>query len=137
MLKTNIVATIDGLKCLDVGEAADLIAEVADEMAEDDAEDIFNGAILDGIRWGYAAAVSVELGGGAMLRVVLPGGVGITHEWAHEKDAQHQVKAVLDHLLLAPVTAHGTDPVMIEREIAKADALNDQHRQRGGYKGGV
>lgn len=106
-LKSHITAVIEGLRHLDVDSAADLIAEVADDLAEGGPEDLFNGALLDGIRWGYAAAVQVEMAGGAMLRVVLPGGVAMTHEWADEADAQPQIRAALASLHSARVNAKG------------------------------
>lgn len=106
-LKSHITAVIEGLRHLDVDSAADLIAEVADDLAEGGLEDLFKGAILDGIRWGYAAAVQVEMAGGAMLRVVLPGGVGITHQWTDEATAQPQIKAALASLHTARVSAKG------------------------------
>lgn len=56
-LKQHIVAVLEGMKHLDVDSAGDLIAEVADEIAGERTDDLFNGAILDGIRWGYHAAV--------------------------------------------------------------------------------
>lgn len=95
-LKSHIKAVLEGIRHLDADSAADLIAEVADEIAEDRTEDAVNGAILDGIRWGYHAAVVVEMGGGAMLRVVLPGGIAMTHEWACDNDARAQIDAALD-----------------------------------------
>lgn len=94
-LKSSILSVLEGIKHLSVDDAADIIAEVADEIAEGGAEDLFHGAILDGIRWGYATAVIVEMGGGAMLRVCLPGGIGITHDWSDEVDATPQIKAAL------------------------------------------
>lgn len=94
-IKYHIIATLDHLRTFTVDEAADLISEVADEIAGDRTDDMINGAILDGIRWGYAAAVTVELGGGAMLRVVTPGGVAITHEWGNADEADTQIKAAL------------------------------------------
>lgn len=106
-LKAAIESTIEGLKHLSVDDAADLIAEVADEIAEGGAEDLFHGAILDGIRWGYHAAVTVELGGGAMLRVILPGGIGITHEWSDDADADPQIKAALAAVMDARTMAEG------------------------------
>lgn len=99
-LKQHIVAVLEGMKHLDVDSAGDLIAEVADEIAGERTDDLFNGAILDGIRWGYHAAVVVEMGGGAMLRVVLPDGIGITHDWASENDARAQIDAALDAVAL-------------------------------------
>ena len=97
-LKANIALVIEGLKHLDIGSAADLIHELADDMAEGGPEDLFHGAILDGIRWGYTAAVTVEMSGGAMLRVLLPGGLGVTHQWDNERDAQTQIKTALESL---------------------------------------
>ena len=104
-LKAAIETVIEGLKHLSVDEAADLIAELSDEMAEGGPDDLFHGAILDGIRWGYTAAVEVEIAGGAMLRVCLPGGIAMTHEWADERDAQPQIKAALAALIAVRVTA--------------------------------
>lgn len=94
-LKSHIAAVIEGIRHLSVDDAADLIAEVGDDMADDRTEDLFVGAILDGLRWGYHAAVTVEMGGGAVLRVLLPGGIGITHEWDSARDADPQIKAAL------------------------------------------
>ena len=107
ILKENIENVIEGLKYLSVDDAADLIAEVADEIAEGGPEDLFHGAILDGIRWGYAAAANVEIAGGAMLRVILPGGIGVTHEWADDATAQPQIKAALAALEATRTTATG------------------------------
>lgn len=104
-LKDHIKAVLDGIQHLSVDDAADLIAEISDEIAEDRTKDVFNGAILDGIRWGYHAAVVVELGGGAMLRAILPGGCGITHEWHVESDAMPQIKAALAAIEFGRVTA--------------------------------
>lgn len=107
-LKDHITAVLEGLRHLSVDDAADLIAEVADDIAEGDrSDDAFNGAILDGLRWGYHAAVTVELGGGAMLRVSLPGGIGITHSWASENDAQPQIKAALAAMQASRTIAEG------------------------------
>lgn len=106
-LKSHITAVLEDLRYLDVDSAADLIAEVADEIAEGGPEDLFNGAILDGIRWGHTAAVTVEMGGGAMLRAILPGGCGITHQWAEEAAAQPQIRAALASLHTARVSAKG------------------------------
>ena len=38
-------------------------------------------SIIDGLRWGFFAAATVELGGGTMIRLRAPRGVTITHEW--------------------------------------------------------
>lgn len=106
-LKDHIKAVLEGIQHLDVDSAADLIAEVSDEIAEDRIEDAINGAILDGIRWGYRAAVTVELRGGAMLRVVTPGGVAITYEWGNADEADWQIYAALDALRGAHVIVQG------------------------------
>ncbi len=94
-LKDHIKAMLEGIQHMSVDDAADLLAEIGDEIAEGAAMDLLRGAILDGLRWGYHAAFVVEMGGGAMLRVCLPGGVGITHEWADDADAEDQIKAAL------------------------------------------
>lgn len=104
-LKFHIATVLEGIQHMSVDDAADLLAELADEIAEGGPDDLFNGAILDGIRWGYAAAVTVEMGGGAMLRAILPGGVGITHQWDDDDAAQPQIKAALAALNAARVTA--------------------------------
>jgi len=105
ILKTNIGLVIEALNHLDVDASADLIAEVADEMAGDEQDDMINGAILDGLRWGYAAAVQVELAGGAMVRVILPGGIGITYQWDHENEARDEIKAICALIVSARTTA--------------------------------
>jgi len=107
ILKANIEAVIEGLKHLDVDAAADLIAEIGDEIAEGGPEDLFHGAILDGLRWGYTAAVFVEMAGGAMVRVILPGGIGITHEWQDEADAKPQIDKIMDGFYPSRVSARG------------------------------
>jgi len=99
-LKSHIAAVIEGIRHLSVDDAADLIAEIGDDMADDRTEDLFVGAILDGLRWGYHAAVTVEMSGGAMLRVILPGGIGITHHWDGEREAKRQLDAALDAVAL-------------------------------------
>lgn len=104
-LKAAIETVITGIQHLSVDDAADLIAEVADDIAGEN--DLFNGAILDGIRWGYHAAVTVEMGGGAMVRVIEPGGIGITHEWASAKDAHPQIKAALAAIMASCGTVTG------------------------------
>lgn len=98
-LKLNIGLVIEGIRRLSVDDAADLMAEVADDLAGDRDDDMINGAILDGIRWGYAAAVTVEMGGGAMARIVTPGGIAVTHEWDSAKDAEAAIKAATAAIL--------------------------------------
>ena len=101
-LKDHIRAVVDGIKHLSVDDAADLIAEIADD--ENDClppalfqrgEAMMNAAILDGLRWGYAAAVYVEMAGGAMVRFIMPGGSTITNEWEEEADADQPIKDAL------------------------------------------
>lgn len=104
-LKAHITAVIEGIRHLSVDDAADLLAEIADDLSEDRSEDLINGAILDGIRWGYTAAVTVEMGGGAMLRAILPGGCGWTHQWGDGAVAQPQIKAALECLYHPRVSA--------------------------------
>lgn len=95
-LRDSIKAVLAGIRKKSVDDAADLLNDIGDDLAESPSEDCINGAILDGIRWGYETAVSVEMGGGAMLRISLPGGVGITHQWGSESTARAQIDAALD-----------------------------------------
>ena len=106
-LKDHIKAVLEGIRHLDVDSAADLIAEVSDEIAEDRTEDAINDAILDGIRWGYHAAVTVEIGGGALVRIIMPGGATITNEWSDDADADAPIKAALAAIHGARVIAQG------------------------------
>ena len=106
-LKDHIRAVLEGIKHLSVDDAADLIAEVGDEIADDRSDDLFNGAILDGLRWGYHAAVVVEMGGGALVRIIMPGGSTITNEWADDADADQPIKDALAAIHHARVTASG------------------------------
>lgn len=49
--------------------------------AADTSEHAVLESIIDGLRWGFYAAATVELGGGTMIRLRAPRGVAITHEW--------------------------------------------------------
>ena len=106
-LKNHIAAVIEGIRHLSVDDAADLIAEVGDEIADDRSDDLFNGAILDGLRWGYHAAVVVEMGGGAIVRFIMPRGINITHEWADDADADAAIKAALAAVQATRTVAQG------------------------------
>jgi len=94
-LKDHIRAVVEGIKHLSVDDAADLIAEIADDENDCRGEAMMNAAILDGLRWGYAAAVYVEMAGGAMVRFIMPGGSTITNEWEEEADADQPIKDAL------------------------------------------
>ncbi len=97
-LNYHIKAVLEGIRHLSVDDAADLIAEIADEIAEGGPDDLFNCAILDGIRWSHSAAVQVEMGGGPMLRGGPPDGMTTAERIA-------AVKAELEALHPAHVTA--------------------------------
>ncbi|RMD92594.1 MAG: hypothetical protein D6811_06700, partial [Alphaproteobacteria bacterium] len=80
-LKTAIETVIDELVQLEVDAAEDTLTAITDElMTGDPGYDGQIEAIMDGIRWGARASVVVGLAGGAMVRVILPRGVRITHE---------------------------------------------------------
>lgn len=96
-LKNHIAAVVEGIRHLSIDEADDLIAEIGDQLACE--EDVIADAILDGLCWGYRAAVMVDLSGGAMMRVIMPGGQRITHEWDSARDAEPQIKARLEAVI--------------------------------------
>jgi hypothetical protein len=82
-----------------------LLLAAPDQAERDD--DLYADSVIDGIRWGARAAVIIELSGGAMLRVLMPGGARITHEWGNADEADTQIKAALDALDGARVVAQG------------------------------
>lgn len=106
-LKDHIRAALEGIKHLSVDDASDLIAEIAADEKDCRGEAMMNAAILDGLHWGYAAAVYVEMAGGAMARFIMPGGINITHEWVKEADADQPIKDALAAIHHASVTASG------------------------------
>lgn len=95
-LKEHIKAVVDGIRDMRVDDAADMLAEIGDEMSVGDkTDDMIVGAILDGIRWGYEAAVVVESCGGALARFIMPGGCGVTMHWSDSKKADPAIKAAI------------------------------------------
>lgn len=108
---TQAIATIiDESQRLDPDEFADELARIVDDMtvgkeSENNADDLYLEAIVNGIRWGARAAVNVERDRGAMLRVCLPDGIRITHEWADDADADQAIKDALAAIEGARVTA--------------------------------
>lgn len=96
-LKEAISAIVAISSRMDVEDFEDLLNAAGDDLETGERdEDLYLGAVIDGIRWGVRAGVCVELAGGAMLRIALPGGVRISHEWASEGDA----RATIDRALL-------------------------------------
>lgn len=104
---TQAIATIiDESQRLNPDQFADELAAIVDHMTTGEkSDDLYLEAIVDGIRWGALAAVHVELAGGAMLRVCLPDGIRITHEWADDADADQAIKDALAAIEGARVTA--------------------------------
>ena len=107
-LKAAIETIIDESQRLGVEGFEHALDAVADEIATGERDDdLFQESVIDGIRWGAHAAVTVELGGGAMLRVILPDGARITHEWASHADADPSIKAALAAVMAERTTAGG------------------------------
>ncbi len=81
-LTDAIRVIIDEAQRLRINDFEDAIDRASDDLSTGErADDLFIDSVLDGIRWGVRAAACVERGGGTILRVRAPGGVGITHEW--------------------------------------------------------
>lgn len=81
-LSDAIRALVEYARDMEVDAFEDVISAASDDLASGGRTyDRFTDSVLDGIRWGMRAAVTVELDGGTILRVRSPGGVGITHEW--------------------------------------------------------
>ena len=91
---------------LGVEKFGDALMEIGDNLGTGSrGDDLYIESVIDGIRWGVRAAITVDLAGGALLRVILPDGGRITHEWATEKDAESQINAALAAIISARVTA--------------------------------
>ena len=93
----NAVQTIiDEAQRIGIEAFGDDLSAIGDDLSTGErAADLYVESVIDGIRWGARASVSVELAGGAMLRVVLPNGKRITHEWTRHTDADPLIKAAL------------------------------------------
>lgn len=76
----DLVNAIEGSEREDMESAIDAASDYLC-IGENRADDLAIESILDGLRWGFRAAAVVELGGGTVLRIRAPGGIGITHEW--------------------------------------------------------
>ena len=108
-LKEALETIIDESQRLDPDAFADALSAAVDELTTGErSDDLYLEAIADGIRFGAHAAVTVELAGGAMLRVILPDGARITHEWADRHAADPLINAALQSLHSARVTAENT-----------------------------
>jgi len=83
ILKSQIIALCHALEdsVHETVEAA--IDQASDDLTHnsDQGERLWRESVLDGLRWGYRAAASVEMAGSTILRIREPGGVAITHEW--------------------------------------------------------
>ena len=81
------------------GKLEDALNEIGDELNRNDRKQtLYLESVLDGVRWGVRAANIVDLGEGAIVRIILPKGGRVTHEWAdrHRADAQiNDVMAIL------------------------------------------
>ena len=95
-LAEAIRTIIDETQRIGIEAFEDDLSAIGDDLSTGERDDdLYAESVIDGIRWGARAAVSVELAGGAMLRAVLPDGKRITHEWAHHTDADPLIKAAL------------------------------------------
>ena len=74
----------------------DALNEISDDLNHNDRKQVlYLESVLDGIRWGVRAAKVADFGNGAMVRIILPEGGRITHEWHDRHRADAQVNAVM------------------------------------------
>ena len=106
-LKAHLRAAVLGLRDMRVDAVEDLLAELADDLSDDDAHRELNDAIIEGIRWARRAASTTVIRGGAVLQYIGPRGERITHEWGREADAQPQIKAALAAVHAGRTVAQG------------------------------
>lgn len=118
-LTDAIRAIIDEAQRLSVDDFEAAINAASDDLQTGERDDdLYIESVLDGIRWGVRAAVVVDFGGGAMVRVYIPDGGRITHEWQSHRHAKPQIEAALDVILVERVMVAnaGDDPVLMETE---------------------
>lgn len=107
-LTDAIRVIIDESQRLGAEAFEDALSAITDDLEADEKDGaLYADNIIDGIRWGSSAAILVELGRGAMLRVCLPDGVRITHEWANHNDANPQINAALAAVMADRVKTEG------------------------------
>lgn len=82
-----IVALVAALRDATVAEVEDAVDTASDRLSTGDrTDDLAVEAILDGVRYGHRAAVTVERRGGMMVRIIDHGGVRLTHELGRPGD---------------------------------------------------
>lgn len=85
-LAARLVALCQEMRDLDHGQVESACDIASDILSEHGLGDVFSDAadesLLDGIRWGHRAAVTVERNGGAIIRIRTKGGRAVTHEYA-------------------------------------------------------
>lgn len=107
-LQDAIRAIIDEIQRLGIEDFENALVAIGDDIETGERDDdLFADAVIDGIRFGARAAVSVELAGGAMVRFIMPQGERITSEWAIHADAEDQIKAALAAMYAERTSAEG------------------------------
>ena len=99
-LKTAVETILDEIQTIGIDHFEDALLAALDDMETGDKpDDLYINAVVDGIRWGARAAVVVEFDGGAMIRVIRPGGECFTLELSAGEATDARVDAVMAALV--------------------------------------
>lgn len=72
------------------------IDAVNDELTTGERDDdLYTESVVDGIRWGVRAAVTVDLGQSTLLRICTADGVRISHEWDRSQPMSEEARAMI------------------------------------------
>lgn len=94
-LQRCLVELYEAMVRLDVETVERAIDATSDLLSTGERlEDLVADAILDGIRFGFRAAVHVEMAGGMMIRIIERGGIRLTNEFASGLESPRRVALV-------------------------------------------
>ena len=129
-LSDTIRALIEYARDMEVDDFEAALDAASDDLATGEAsDDLFTESLIDGIRWGLRAAMVVEFGGGTILRVRKPGGVGITHEWHGSPNSaigRASIMQTVDEAMGVEGGARAVQAVWDEASRAQADAIRER-----------
>jgi len=129
-LNDTIRALIEYARDMETDDFEAALDAASDDLATGDrSDDLFTESMLDGIRWGLRAAMVVEFGGGTILRVRKPGGVGITHEWHGSPNSaigRASIMQTVDEAMGIEGGARAVQAVWDEASRAQADAIRER-----------
>jgi hypothetical protein len=96
-LKDQIKTVVNNIKRMKVNDVDALLTDLSEEMSTEDSLDArISESILDGLRWGYTAAIDVEMVGGTLVRFISPGGERVTMKWYGDETTNKAIRATME-----------------------------------------